>query len=151
MMKFMKENAPTVSAGAGQIAGIGVGANGEPGGKKKTSLMRFRRFVKESFEHGPTEKKLHDDLTAIGVRPNQHMKSIRHVEANYNANHDPKDIHHVLLKHGYKMDTKYRDGSKMPPHVSYTKDSPYAGSGVTLSHKNGKVNHLSFNYRKSFD
>lgn len=150
--KMVNEDAPTVSAGGGQIAGIGVGPSGEPAGKKKTSLMRFKRFVKESLnDYGPTEEKLHADLTAIGVKPSTNMKSIKHVEASYNANHDPKDIHNVLLKHGYKMSTRYRDGGQMPPHTSYTKDAPYGGSNATVSHKDGKVNHLSFNYRKSND
>lgn len=31
----IKEDAPTMSAGSGQIAGLGVGPQGEPGVKKK--------------------------------------------------------------------------------------------------------------------
>ena len=38
-----KEDAPTMAAGTGQVAGIGVGAQGEPGIKKKrvSGLISF--------------------------------------------------------------------------------------------------------------
>ncbi len=40
-------NAPCVNAGSGGIAGLGVGPEGEPGGKKKNKhiLMTFRRWA----------------------------------------------------------------------------------------------------------
>lgn len=48
--KMKKEEAPVNAAGAGNVAGLGVGPQGEPGvhmkKKKKTVLASFRRFTK---------------------------------------------------------------------------------------------------------
>ena len=46
---FIDEDAPTVSAGSGQVAGIGVGPDGEPGvpvKRKKKKLMPFIMYMK---------------------------------------------------------------------------------------------------------
>lgn len=43
--KPIQEDAPVNSAGGGQIAGVGVGPQGEPGIKKK-KLMPFMAFVR---------------------------------------------------------------------------------------------------------
>jgi hypothetical protein len=48
-MKNIKEDAPANSAGGGNIAGIGVGAKGEPG-RAKQILMRIKR--KKAKERG---------------------------------------------------------------------------------------------------
>lgn len=40
---------PTNAVGGGNVAGLGVGPQGEPGGKKKTNILRrktFKQFVK---------------------------------------------------------------------------------------------------------
>lgn len=42
-MKKIEEDAPTNSAGAGQIDGIGVGPRGEPGGNIKRLLKQMLR------------------------------------------------------------------------------------------------------------
>jgi hypothetical protein len=46
--KDMKEDAPVNSAGSGAIAGIGIGAQGEPGInlKKKKNIASFISFIK---------------------------------------------------------------------------------------------------------
>jgi len=49
--KKIKEDAPTVNVGGGQVAGLGVGAQGEPGIKKnkrykKGQLLPFYAFVR---------------------------------------------------------------------------------------------------------
>lgn len=49
--KKIKEDAPTVNVGGGQVAGVGVGAQGEPGIKKrkrheKGQLLPFYAFVR---------------------------------------------------------------------------------------------------------
>jgi hypothetical protein len=41
----MKEDAPVNSVGGGQIAGLGVGPQGEPGMKKK-KMMPFMGFIR---------------------------------------------------------------------------------------------------------
>ena len=40
-----KEDAPVNNAGNGQVAGIGVGAQGEPGVQKKKKLATFVSFI----------------------------------------------------------------------------------------------------------
>ena len=51
----MKEDAPVNSAGGGNIAGIGVGPDGEPGIKKKKKkdivIGLIKRNVKENFDN----------------------------------------------------------------------------------------------------
>jgi hypothetical protein len=51
----MKEDAPVNSAGGGNIAGIGVGPDGEPGIKKKKKkdivMGLIKRNVKENFDN----------------------------------------------------------------------------------------------------
>lgn len=44
--KKMSEDAPTNAVGGGQIAGLGVGAQGEPGIKKKKNIASFVSFIK---------------------------------------------------------------------------------------------------------
>jgi hypothetical protein len=44
--KPMQEDAPAMSAGAGQVAGIGVGPQGEPGVNKKKRLTPFISFIR---------------------------------------------------------------------------------------------------------
>jgi hypothetical protein len=45
--KGLKEDAPANAVGGGNIAGVGVGPQGEPGFKKKKSkvLKRFSKFI----------------------------------------------------------------------------------------------------------
>lgn len=49
MKDTVKEEAPTVAAGGGAIAGLGVGAQGEPGvppkPMTKKPLKRFKKFI----------------------------------------------------------------------------------------------------------
>ena len=46
--KGLPEDVAVNSAGAGNIAGIGVGPDGEPGvKKKKKNVMSFNRFMKK--------------------------------------------------------------------------------------------------------
>lgn len=40
----MNEEAPTNAVGGGNIAGIGVGPQGEPAGKKPTKILRRKSF-----------------------------------------------------------------------------------------------------------
>ena len=42
----MKEDAPVNAVGGGQIAGVGVGPQGEPGIKKKKNIASFVSFIK---------------------------------------------------------------------------------------------------------
>jgi hypothetical protein len=53
--KFRKEDAPANNVGGGNIAGLGVGAAGEPGinkKKKKTIVMgMLKRNIKEKFDN----------------------------------------------------------------------------------------------------
>ena len=42
----MKEDAPVNAVGGGQIAGVGVGPQGEPGIKKKKNIASFISFIK---------------------------------------------------------------------------------------------------------
>ncbi len=42
----MKEDAPVNAVGGGQIAGVGVGPNGEPGVNKKKKTASFISFIK---------------------------------------------------------------------------------------------------------
>lgn len=44
--KEMHENAPVNSVGGGQIAGLGVGPQGEPGIKRKKKVASFISFIK---------------------------------------------------------------------------------------------------------
>ena len=44
--KKMSEDAPTNAVGGGQIAGVGVGAQGEPGVKKKKKVASFISFMR---------------------------------------------------------------------------------------------------------
>lgn len=44
--KRMSEDAPVNSAGAGQVAGLGVGAQGEPGVAKKKKLATFISYIR---------------------------------------------------------------------------------------------------------
>ena len=41
-----KEDAPVNAVGGGQIAGVGVGPQGEPGIKKKKNIASFVSFIK---------------------------------------------------------------------------------------------------------
>jgi hypothetical protein len=45
----VKEEAPTMNVGGGQIAGIGVGPQGEPGvpKRKKRKVIPFKTFVRK--------------------------------------------------------------------------------------------------------
>jgi hypothetical protein len=47
-MNKLKEEVPVNSAGAGNVAGIGVGPQGEPGvtKKNKNKIMPFKQFLK---------------------------------------------------------------------------------------------------------
>ena len=42
----MSEDAPVNAVGGGQIAGVGVGPQGEPGIKKKKNIASFVSFIK---------------------------------------------------------------------------------------------------------
>ncbi len=44
--KPIQEDAPVNAVGGGQIAGVGVGAQGEPGVKKKNKTASFISFIK---------------------------------------------------------------------------------------------------------
>lgn len=44
--KRMREDAPVNAVGGGQIAGVGVGPQGEPGIKKKKNVASFISFIK---------------------------------------------------------------------------------------------------------
>ncbi len=44
--KRMKEDAPVNAVGGGNIAGLGVGPQGEPGVKKKKKIASFISFIK---------------------------------------------------------------------------------------------------------
>ena len=44
--KRMSEDAPVNAVGGGQIAGVGVGPQGEPGIKKKKNIASFVSFIK---------------------------------------------------------------------------------------------------------
>jgi hypothetical protein len=46
----INEDAPTVSAGGGQVAGIGVGPKGEPGANSSHILRRTKFAGKDVFE-----------------------------------------------------------------------------------------------------
>jgi hypothetical protein len=48
---FVDEDAPTMSAGGGQIAGIGVGSKGEPGFSKK-NMKKYKKRNKKTFLRG---------------------------------------------------------------------------------------------------
>lgn len=48
--KQLKEDAPTVSAGAGAVAGLGVGPQGEPGMPKSVMIRRTKFMSHEVFE-----------------------------------------------------------------------------------------------------
>lgn len=45
--KRMSEDAPTVNVGSGEIAGVGIGSQSEPGvmKKKKKNVMPFSSFI----------------------------------------------------------------------------------------------------------
>lgn len=45
-MKKLKEDVPANSAGAGNVAGIGVGNSGEPGINKRNGWQPFIKFIK---------------------------------------------------------------------------------------------------------
>lgn len=45
MSKQLDEEVAVNSAGAGNVAGIGVGPQGEPGLKKSKLLKRFKQFT----------------------------------------------------------------------------------------------------------
>lgn len=49
--KRMSEDAPVNSAGAGQVAGLGVGPQGEPGVslKNKKRVMPFKSFIRRKI------------------------------------------------------------------------------------------------------
>jgi len=53
--KFRKEDAPANNVGGGNIAGLGVGAAGEPGIKKKKKktiiISMLKRNIKENFDN----------------------------------------------------------------------------------------------------
>lgn len=50
-LRLIKEEAPTNAAGGGNIAGIGVGVDGEPGRPKKYQKKFRRRGVKNPFKN----------------------------------------------------------------------------------------------------
>jgi hypothetical protein len=47
--KPIQEDAPVNAVGGGQIAGVGIGTQGEPGvnAKKKKSVVPFKTFVRK--------------------------------------------------------------------------------------------------------
>lgn len=53
-MKKIKEEAPVNAVGGGNIAGLGVGPQGEPGVnlKKKSKVMPFKAFFKRKLPTG---------------------------------------------------------------------------------------------------
>ena len=68
----MKEDAPVNSAGGGNIAGIGVGPDGEPGIKKKKKkdivMGLIKRNVKENFDNNNIVlKQVLDGLDKVDV------------------------------------------------------------------------------------
>jgi hypothetical protein len=46
MKKQLKEEVPVNNVGTGNIAGIGVGPQGEPGVKKKKKIIPFSMFTR---------------------------------------------------------------------------------------------------------
>lgn len=48
--KHISEDVPTVSAGSGSVAGIGIGAQGEPGSPKRSLIRRSKFAGHEVFE-----------------------------------------------------------------------------------------------------
>lgn len=53
-MKKIKEDAPVNAVGGGNIAGLGIGKQGEPGVnlKKKRNVMPFKSFFKRKLPIG---------------------------------------------------------------------------------------------------
>ncbi len=70
--KFRKEDAPVNNVGGGNIAGLGVGAAGEPGIKKKKKktiiISMLKRNIKENFDNNNIVlKQVLDGLDEIDV------------------------------------------------------------------------------------
>ncbi len=70
--KFRKEDAPVNNVGGGNIAGLGVGAAGEPGIKKKKKktiiISMLKRNIKENFDNNNIVlKQVLDGLDKIDV------------------------------------------------------------------------------------
>ena len=70
--KFRKEDAPVNNVGGGNIAGLGVGAAGEPGIKKKKKktiiISMLKKNIKENFDNNNIVlKQVLDGLDKIDV------------------------------------------------------------------------------------
>lgn len=109
----------------------------------KPVAVRFHEEV-ELTEEKHTEQATHDALLKAGLTTGNH---------GYKANHDPKKVHDVLVKHGWTMDTHYKlRYGKMPPYTSYSKTTgPYREGSAELHHKDGKVHYVTFNHASSND
>lgn len=123
------------------------------------NLANARRFPSKNFqakddEPAPMRGGVHADLRAAGLKDiTDHRWGGGLHETDYAGSHRPEAVHDILEKHGYRMNTHYRQGGgAMPPYQSYehTK-TPYGGNNVSLHHKEGKVTHVHFDYRRSND
>jgi len=104
-------------------------------------MKSFKEFVTE-------EKKadIHTEFKKMGMKDRTH-DSVKYLEREYSANHSVKDVHAVLIKHGYRMRTHTNSGHPMDPHVAYEKPAAYAQNSANLHHKDGKIHYVTFNFR----
>ncbi len=105
-------------------------------------MKTYKEFIAES-----KNSDIHTSLKKMGMK-DVTWDETKNLERKYEANHNVKDVHNTLIKHGYKMHTHTMSGHPMEPHLSYEgKAAPHAQNTVNLHHKDGKVKHISFNFR----
>lgn len=93
---------------------------------------------------------VHSDLEKIGFKKTDNWM----YDHFHTGSVDPKKMHKVLEKHGYKMSTHYASGGlgEMPKYAHYKKEHGYSGSeNVSPRIKDGKVTHLTFKFSRNRD
>lgn len=92
-----------------------------------------------------------DDLIKLGL-VDVTDTGMSYLERKFTADHKPEDIHKILLKHDFEMNTHYKRGGPdlMPKYISYEHRN-FGGGRVELKHRNGKVFYVIFDFRVSHD
>ena len=108
-------------------------------------MKTLKQFINESSNND-----VHAELERMGVKKvtRQGYGADKELPLHKISGQKFEDIHKVLTKHGYKMNTHYRQGGVMPKYTSYSKDvGPYTEHHVGIDQKHGWVNFSSHTAR----
>lgn len=106
-------------------------------------MKTLRQFLLESPGYG--EADVHQHFTKMGM-----TKS----DLGYTAKAGTKrhEIHQVLRKHGYELNTHYKsDGAKIPNPNTYSKEGIGGGASATIHERPGKPIFVGYNRYTSHD